>query len=131
MRLGDTAADAQRHDEAISHYTITLSVNSGSPQDTLLKRSKVYLACGSFEHALNDANQVFRLFLTQMNSLNQLSSGDRTRSIVSMGLRDEARSVTQSRRLQQCCCCVRGDALEDDGVTYQIQTFRVSCMRVA
>ena len=118
MRLGDTAADARRHDEAISHYTTALSVNVGSQQDILLKRSKAYLACGSFKHALDDANQVYPLkFLIQTNLLNHLSSGDRTRSIVSMGLRDEARSVTQSRRLRQCYCCVQGDALEDDGVT--------------
>ena len=78
MQLGDTAADVQRHDEAISHYTTALSVNLGSQQDILLKRGKTYLARGSLNHALDDANQVCRLFLIQTNLLNQLSSGDRT-----------------------------------------------------
>ena len=62
MQLGGTAADAQQHDEVISHYTIALSVNSGSPQDILLKRSKAYLACGKLKHALDDANQACRFF---------------------------------------------------------------------
>ena len=63
MQLGDAAADAQRHDEAISHYTIALSLNFGSQQDILLKRSKAYLAYGSLKHALDDANQACRFFL--------------------------------------------------------------------
>ena len=63
MRLGDAAADVQRHDEAISYYTITLSVDFDSPQEILLKRSEAYLACGKLKHALDDANQACRFFL--------------------------------------------------------------------
>ena len=56
--LGDTAAAAQRYDKAISLYTIALSLKPRSPQGTLVKRSKVYMAVGSWEQALDDANQV-------------------------------------------------------------------------
>ena len=56
--LGDTAAAAQRYDEAISLYTIALSLKPRSPQDILVKRSKMYMAVGSWTQALADANQV-------------------------------------------------------------------------
>jgi tetratricopeptide (TPR) repeat protein len=56
--LGDTAVDAQRYDEAISHYTTALSLNPPSPQDLLIKRSKAFLATGSWKQVLDDANQV-------------------------------------------------------------------------
>ncbi|KAF8439820.1 hypothetical protein L210DRAFT_3645803 [Boletus edulis BED1] len=60
-RLGDTAADSQRHDEAISHYTTVLSLDPPSPHSILTKRSKAYLATGSWKQALDDANQAIRL----------------------------------------------------------------------
>ena len=41
--LGDTAADAQRYDEAISHYTTALSLNPPSPQGILIKRKLEHL----------------------------------------------------------------------------------------
>ena len=56
--LGDTAAAAQRYDEAISLYTTALSLKPRSPQAILVKRSKMYMAVGSWERALEDANQV-------------------------------------------------------------------------
>ncbi|KAF8550490.1 hypothetical protein OG21DRAFT_1513946 [Imleria badia] len=59
--LGDIAADAQRYDEAISHYTTALSLNLPSPQYLLIKRSKAYLATGSWKHVLDDANQAITL----------------------------------------------------------------------
>ncbi|KAF8436056.1 hypothetical protein L210DRAFT_3550116 [Boletus edulis BED1] len=55
--LGDTAADALRHDEAISHYTAALYLVSSSPQVILIKRSKAWLATGSWKQALDDANE--------------------------------------------------------------------------
>ena len=56
--LGDTTAAAQRYDEAISLYTTALSLKPRSPQDILVKRSKMYMAIGSWTQALDDANQV-------------------------------------------------------------------------
>ncbi|KAF8435996.1 hypothetical protein L210DRAFT_3549787 [Boletus edulis BED1] len=60
-RLGDTAMDALRHDEAISHYTTALYLVSSSPQAILIKRSKAWLATGSWKQALDDANEVIAL----------------------------------------------------------------------
>ena len=56
--LGDTAAAAQRYDEATSLYTIALSLKPCSPQGILVKRSKMYMAVRSWDQALDDANQV-------------------------------------------------------------------------
>ncbi|KAF8435991.1 hypothetical protein L210DRAFT_3549767, partial [Boletus edulis BED1] len=60
-RLGDTAVDVLRHDEAISHYTTALYLVSSSPQAILIKRSKAWLATGSWKQALDDANEVIAL----------------------------------------------------------------------
>ncbi|KAF8546186.1 WD40 repeat-like protein, partial [Imleria badia] len=59
--LGDSAADTQRYDEALSYYTSALSLSSPSPQGILIKRSKAFLATGSWRLALDDANQVITL----------------------------------------------------------------------
>ncbi|KAF8556914.1 hypothetical protein OG21DRAFT_1520796 [Imleria badia] len=59
--LGGTAADARLYGDAISLYTTALSVNPPSPQGILIKRSKAFLATGSWEQALDDANQVIAL----------------------------------------------------------------------
>ncbi|KAG6377836.1 WD40-repeat-containing domain protein [Boletus reticuloceps] len=59
--LGDIAAHAQRHDEAISHYTTALSLDTPSPQSILVKRSKAFLETGSWKQALDDADEVIRL----------------------------------------------------------------------
>ncbi|KAF8128157.1 hypothetical protein EV363DRAFT_1510285 [Boletus edulis] len=56
--LGDAAVDAKRCDEAISYYSTALSLALSSPQDILFKRSKAWLALGSWMQALDDANQV-------------------------------------------------------------------------
>ena len=56
--LGDAAATAQRYDEALSLYTTALSFKPRSPQGILVKRSKMYMTVGSWEQALDDANQV-------------------------------------------------------------------------
>lgn len=58
QHLGDTALNSQRYDEAVSHYTIALSPEPPSPQVILIKRSKAYLATGSWKQALDDANKV-------------------------------------------------------------------------
>ena len=61
--LGDAAAATRRYDKAISLYTTALSLRPHSPQGILMKRSKVYMTVGSWERALDDANQV-RHFVT-------------------------------------------------------------------
>ena len=63
--LGDTAVDVQRYDEAISHYSTALSINPPSPQGILSKRSKARVATGSWNQALDDANQVHRSYLME------------------------------------------------------------------
>ena len=97
--LGDAATDAQRYDKAVSHYSFALSLDS--PSGVLIKRSKAYLGIGSWERALDDANQV-RSFSVQLYTVYALSPGYRVQSIVAMGLRDEACSITQGRRLRKC-----------------------------
>ncbi|KAF8433864.1 hypothetical protein L210DRAFT_3506827 [Boletus edulis BED1] len=49
-RLGDKAVDAQRYDDAITRYSTIL-----------IKRSKAWLATGSWKQALEDANKVVSL----------------------------------------------------------------------
>ena len=56
--LGNTTANAQQYDEAISLYSTALSLNLPSPQDVLIKRGKAYTEVGSWQRALDDANQV-------------------------------------------------------------------------
>ena len=55
---GDEAVDAQQYDDAITQYSATLSLDPAVPQDVFIKRSKVHMAMGSWEDALNDTNQV-------------------------------------------------------------------------
>jgi WD40 repeat protein len=98
-QLGDTAVDAQRYDLAISHYSLALSLNPPSPQSILIKRGKAHLETGSWKHAVDDANQVHHCCLTEFILVDPSSSGNHTRSVVAMGLRDKACSVTQGRRL--------------------------------
>ena len=59
--------DAQRYDEAISHYSTALSLNPPSIQGILIKRSKARVATGSWKQALDDANQVHHFCLTEVN----------------------------------------------------------------
>ena len=98
--LGDAAMDAQRYDEAVSHYSSALSLGPPSPQGVLIKRGKAFLEVESWERALDDANQV-RSFSVQLYPVYTLSPGYCARFIVAMGLRDEACSITQGWRLQK------------------------------
>lgn len=104
-RLGDIAVDAQRYDEAISHYATALSFDPPSLQDILIKRGKAYLATGSWKQALEDANQVHYLhhagYLVHASSL-----GDHGRSIVAIWLRGETYSFAQGGRLRRCSRCI-------------------------
>ncbi|KAN0087969.1 hypothetical protein V8E55_006590, partial [Tylopilus felleus] len=60
--LGDTAMDAQQHDEAISYYTTALSLGPACPQNVLIRRSKAWLATGEWEKARDDADQVHHFY---------------------------------------------------------------------
>ncbi|KAF8553582.1 hypothetical protein OG21DRAFT_1604034 [Imleria badia] len=57
-QLGDIAADAQRHDEAIAQYSIALSLDPVIQQDVFMKRSNVYMAKELWEDVIDDANHV-------------------------------------------------------------------------
>ena len=50
--------EAQRHDDAITQYSVALSLNPAVRQDILVKRSKVYVTKGLWKEALDDTNQV-------------------------------------------------------------------------
>ena len=97
--LGDTAVTAQTIDEAISLYSSALSLEPAAPSGLLVKRSKAYIAKGSWEKALNDANQVCSFFLLWSDLVDARSLGDYARFIVSMGLREEARRFARGRTL--------------------------------
>ena len=83
----------ERHDDAISYYSAALALDPATPQPIFIKRSKAYVAAGMWEVALNDANKV-RPFIPYMLVTHGSPSGNRTQPIISMGLRDEARSST-------------------------------------
>ena len=55
--LGDAYLHARR-DDAISEYSLALSLDPTSPQDLFVKRSKAYVAKGLWENGLNNANKV-------------------------------------------------------------------------
>ena len=78
--------DAQRHDEAISYYTTALSLSPACPQGILIRRSKAWLATGSWEKARDDADQVHRFCLSQVILVDVSSSGNRTGSVVAIGV---------------------------------------------
>jgi hypothetical protein len=59
--------DAQRYDEAISHYSTALSLDSPFPQGILIKRSKARVATGLWKEAVDDANQVHHFYLMEVS----------------------------------------------------------------
>ncbi|KAF8555908.1 hypothetical protein OG21DRAFT_783260 [Imleria badia] len=59
--VGDTAMNARRYDEAISHYSAALSLSPTVPQALLVKRSAAYAAREVWQYALNDANEAIAL----------------------------------------------------------------------
>ncbi|KAF8554511.1 TPR-like protein [Imleria badia] len=56
--LGDTAVDAQQYDEAIYHYSTALSINPPFPKDIRTKRINAFMAIGSWNQAVDDANEM-------------------------------------------------------------------------
>ena len=61
--LGDSAVNAGQYDEAISRYTVALSLDLANSQDLLVKRSNACVGKGEREDALNDAKEWVRLML--------------------------------------------------------------------
>ncbi|KAI9567131.1 hypothetical protein HD554DRAFT_2173746 [Boletus coccyginus] len=59
-RLGDVATNAQQL-EAISHYSVALSLDPAAPQGLFIRRSKGYTARGLWKDALDDANKLIML----------------------------------------------------------------------
>ncbi|KAF8547868.1 YVTN repeat-like/Quino protein amine dehydrogenase [Imleria badia] len=59
-RVGDAAVGAQRHDDAIIYYSAAISLNADSSQDVFIKRSKVRMAKGLWEDAVEDAKQAIK-----------------------------------------------------------------------
>ena len=66
--LGDIATEAQQHDEVMTQYSTTLSLNPVIPQDVFMKRSKVYVGKGSWKDAIDDTNQVRHFCLAQVRT---------------------------------------------------------------
>ena len=64
--LGNSAANAALYDEAVSQYTVALSLDPPSPRDLLIKRSKANVAIRKWNDALNDADQVVYFPLVQV-----------------------------------------------------------------
>lgn len=87
---GDIAMDTQQYNEAISRYSVALSLNPAAPQDLFVKRSKAYLAGGSWKEALHDANEVHPFLSYKLIPVDRLSPGHPARSIVAVGLPAEA-----------------------------------------
>ena len=61
--LGDVAISAEQHDEPVSKYSISLSLDPATSPALFIKRSHAYAARGSWKEGLNDANEVPRFCL--------------------------------------------------------------------
>ena len=58
--------NARQYDEAISKYTVALSLDTPDPQDLLVKRSKAHTDKREWTDGLNDANEVVHFQLVQV-----------------------------------------------------------------
>jgi len=107
--LGDDAMDAQQLDEAISEYSVALSLDPAAPQGLFIRRSKAYLASGLWEDALDDADEVCSfvscgftpvdaIMIRRSRSIHPLHGG--TRGSTQLCTRQEAmtRPLARSRR---------------------------------
>lgn len=68
--------NTQHYDEAVSWYSAALSLELAVPQGLYVKRSKAYIAGGSWEDALNDAGQVRPIVLHKPVLVDVSFSGD-------------------------------------------------------
>ena len=97
MRLGDAAADDERHEDAVMQYSAALSLNPPIPQDILVKRSKVYLARNLWKDALDDINRVCHFCLCIPNLVDMESLGVDVRSVLPMELYGSIERVGKSK----------------------------------
>lgn len=68
--------NAHQYGEAISKYTIALSLHPTTPQNIFVKRSEAHLSEGLWEDALNDANEVTYFSLFEFSHTNGRCSGN-------------------------------------------------------
>lgn len=66
-RLGDAALDARQREEAIGHYSAALSIHPADTQRFFILRSKSCVAKGSWEDAVDEAEQVLQFCLVQIH----------------------------------------------------------------
>ena len=83
-----------RRDEAISHYSVSLSLNPVI--NVFTKRCKAYMTKGLWGDAIDDANKVC-LHFRQIDNRSQRLLGNSARFIVFMGLREGVGGVGQSK----------------------------------
>lgn len=57
-RLGDSATENWRHDDALKYYSAALSIQPADTPGYFIMRSKSRMAKGLWEDALDDANEV-------------------------------------------------------------------------
>ena len=64
--FGDAAMDNRRHEEALVYYSAALSIQPANTRDFFIVRSKVATAKGSWEDAVDDANEVSSVISPQI-----------------------------------------------------------------
>lgn len=67
-RLGDAAVDSKQNEEAHRHYSAAVSIYPANAQGFFVLRSKLCMAKGSWEDAIDEANQVRQFCLVQVHS---------------------------------------------------------------
>ena len=92
--------DSQRLDEATGHYSTALSIHPANTHGFFVLRSKVCIVKGSWKDAIGEADQVYQLCLLRVRVVDENPSGNRTCSIVTTGLRDEACGFTSGKTLR-------------------------------
>ena len=90
--------DAQQYDDAMTWYSAALSLDPAIPQDVLIKRSKVYMAMGLWEDALDDTSKVCHFYFVQVwSSLDTAELGNDALFGICMGLREGIDGVGESQ----------------------------------
>lgn len=74
--LRDSAVNAKQYNKAISYYMIVLLLDPASPQDLLVKQSKVLDVTGIWKDVLNNTNKVACFQFPQVHDVNGYISGN-------------------------------------------------------
>ena len=80
--------ESGRHSEAHKYYSAAVSIQSADSRGYFIMRSKARMAQGLWEGALDDADEVSSVVSCKSLHIEAESSGDHTRSIITMGLSD-------------------------------------------